>query len=226
MPDLTIIVPSRGRPANAIRLVEAFRDTCTADTSLYFVNDEDDPTLDDYRGVNGAIIPRQGTGMAGALNTAALGHARAPDAPFAVGFMGDDHLPRTKGWDEAYLNALDALDTGMVYGNDLLQGQTMPTQIAMTTDIVRALGWMSPPGLKHLFIDIVWLELGRRLDRITYLPDVVVEHLHPANGKAVEDDRYIEVNSQTMIRDDGATYQAWLAQVDVDVERVRAACGL
>jgi hypothetical protein len=59
--------------------------------------------------------------------------------------MGDDHRPRTKGWDQAYLDALRELGTGIVYGDDLLQGEKLPTQCAMTADIVRALGHMAPP---------------------------------------------------------------------------------
>ena len=43
MADLVVVVPSRGRPARARALVEAFEATCTADTELVFAVDEDDP---------------------------------------------------------------------------------------------------------------------------------------------------------------------------------------
>jgi hypothetical protein len=125
---------------------------------------------------------------------------------FAVGFMGDDHRPRTKGWDTAYLAALIQMRVGMVYGDDGWQHETLPTQIAMTTDIVKALGWMAPPALVHMYVDNWWLELGRAAGCIRYLPDVVVEHMHPVAGKAEWDEGHRRVNQQAMYHVDGATF--------------------
>ena len=129
---------------------------------------------------------------------------------YAVAFMGDDHRPRTKGWDTDYLDALDDLGTGMVYGDDLFQGEKLPTQIAMTVDIVRAVGWMAPPALRHLYVDSSWLALGKAADCIRYLPDVVVEHVHPAHPdgpKQAWDEGYKRVNSQAMYRRDGFNFE-------------------
>jgi len=117
--------------------------------------------------------------MVGALNAAFRAYNYEDKLGFAVGFMGDDHRPRTAGWDTEYLSVLRGFGTGFVYGNDLYQGETMPTQVAFTTDIARALSYMSPPELDHLCVDVVWRELGKRIDAIKYLPDVIVEHMHP-----------------------------------------------
>ncbi len=225
--ELIIIVPSRGRPRNALRLAEAFDETCKAATDLLFVLDEDDPELPAYLALEHRmsfeVVPRQGIGMAGALNRAAV---PAAEVHPRIGFMGDDHVPRTIGWDQQYIDALDELGTGFVYGDDLLQHEAMPTQVAMTSDIVRALGWMSPPGISHLYIDIAWLELGRRLGKIRYLPDVVVEHVHPAAGKAAVDHRYEEVNSPMIAEADGKAYYAWLETIDSDLAKITSRCGL
>jgi hypothetical protein len=45
MPDLVVIVPTRGRPEAAAALAEAFRETCAADTTLVLVEREDDERL-------------------------------------------------------------------------------------------------------------------------------------------------------------------------------------
>lgn len=213
MPDLVVIVPSRGRPEAAQELADNFAESCTADTSLVFAIDYDDPRLPGYRGVVQVARGRVGEvtfdsrNMVDALNRAAAA-VLSPDAvepPFAVGFLGDDHRPRTKGWDKLYLEALRELGTGMVYGDDLLQRQNLPTQIAMTSDIVRALGWMAPPDLVHLGVDNWWLELGRAAGCIRYLPDVVIEHMHPVAGKADWDDGHRRVNHPAMYQRDLAT---------------------
>ena len=57
---------------------------------------------------------------------------------------------------------------------------------------------MVPPGMIHLYFDNFWLDFGRAMGKITYLPDVIIEHMHPAVGKAVLDAGYQEVNAPEM----------------------------
>jgi hypothetical protein len=225
MTDLVVIVPSRGRPEAARALATAFADTCTADTQLVLALDADDTTLDQY-----PAGPTQFVGetksMVEALNGAAAAYADAlfgMTPPFALGFMGDDHRPRTRGWDTTYLDTLSAVGTGIVYGNDLLQGRNLPTQCAMTADIVRALGYMAPPALRHMYVDNFWLELGRAADCIRYLPDVIVEHRHPVAGKAEWDEGYRRVNDVAVYSQDEATFRDFLReQMPAAAEKVLA----
>lgn len=212
--DLTMIVPTRGRPDNLWQLWLAFRDTTTADTRLVAVVDDDDPYLPAYEHrVDWAagdprltllVGPRLRLG--GTLNAAAPVYA---EQSRAVGFLGDDHRPRTVGWDRRYLDALGELGTGIVYGNDLIQGEALPTQVAMTSDIVLVTGHMVPPGLVHLWCDNAWLALGQALGAIRYLPDVVVEHMHPIAGRAEWDQGYAEVNADAVFDADRATFEQW-----------------
>lgn len=229
MADLVVIVPSRGRPAAAKELAGACRATCTADTSLTFAVDVDDPDADRYVAVAelglASVIVGDHTSMVGALNRRAIGYAGLDDelAVFAVAFMGDDHRPRTMGWDSAYLQALRDLGTGIVFGNDLLQRGNLPTQCAMTSDIIRALGWMAPSDLTHLYVDNFWRDLGIQAGCLAYLPDVVVEHMHPIVGKAAWDEGHVRVNSQAMYSKDRAAYAAYRAErFDADVRKVQA----
>ena len=205
MTELTVIVPTRERPDAARELAAGFAQTCTADTLLLFSIDTTDPRRHEYlaatlAGPRVACITADNRTMVEALNTA----ASTVESTF-VGFMGDDHRPRTRGWDSAYIHALRELGTGIVYGDDLLQSERLPTQIAMTTDIVRTLGWMAPPDLVHLAVDNWWLELGRRAGCIRYLPGVVVEHVHPVAGKVEWDEGHRRVNAPEMYHRDLAT---------------------
>lgn len=208
MADLVIIVPSRGRPEAARELADAFAETCTADTRLVFSLDADDSTADDYP------EPRVVAGnksMVEALNRALNQYLLDGVLwPFAIGFMGDDHRPRTKGWDTAYLEALRELGTGIVYGDDLLQSQNLPTQCAMTADIVRALGYMAPSALHHMYVDNFWRELGKNAGCLRYLPEVVVEHLHPVAGKSEWDEGYRRVNDATVFARDEDAFRQYL----------------
>jgi len=209
MSRLIVLVPTRGRPENIVELLQAFKDT-NAEANLVIVCDEDDPKLEEYKatGANGLVYPREGKGMAKPLNKAANELAYCYDF-FA--FMGDDHRPRTQGWDIAIQEELSKLGTGLAYGNDLIQGAGLPTAVFMTADIVRTLGGMVPPNMIHLYLDNFWLELGRDLNAITYREDVIIEHLHPIAGKAQWDEQYREVNAQEVYSADAIAFKQYMA---------------
>jgi len=219
--DILFIVPSRGRPENVSALIAEW-DEVTMFANLLIAVDEDDPFLAEYQAVekkwSGSnrdwllpfrYAPRHEMRLSGTLNALAVEYA---SKYFAIGFMGDDHRPRTVGWDASLLSAMAMLGTGMAYGDDELQGRALPTAIAMTSDMIEAMGYMVPPGCIHLFFDNMWLWLGRELGRITYCEQVIIEHLHPIAGKSDVDDGYVENNSTTMYAHDEAAYKRWLAE--------------
>lgn len=225
MSDLLVIVPSRGRPHNIAELHVAWAETAHRDGRLLVAVDDDDPALPEYQrvcdliGVELEVGPR--LRLTGTLNKVAIEHAPRHKA---IAFMGDDHRPRTVGWDTQLMAELDRLGTGFVYGNDLLQGERMATAVAMTSDIVSALGYMAPPQMVHLCLDLVWVEWGKAIDRLAYLPDTVIEHMHPAVGKAVNDSGYDEANSPAQTAADHAAYEAYRLGplFEADVEKLRA----
>lgn len=234
MDSLAVVVPSRGRPHTVAELAQSFRDTCTERTWLLFAVDEDDPEHQAYTDAVAEQLVRHGRvtmasqpngTMVTALNHGAriLLDAHEHVRPDAIGFMGDDHRPRTEGWDRAYLTALQSLP-GIVYGNDLLQGASLPTQCAISAPIVRALGHMAPEVLTHLYVDNYWRDLGRATGCLSYLPEVVVEHLHPMAGKAAWDDGHRRVNRPSVYERDGYAYAAYWGEHQArDVLAVRQA---
>jgi hypothetical protein len=225
--DLLFIVPSRGRPHNIAALHDAWSETTTGVSALLVAADDDDQALPGYeqvcseRGIELTVGPR--LRMVPTLNKVAV--ERAP-RHYAVGFLGDDHRPRTLGFDAHYLAALRTLGTGWVYGNDLIAGERLPTQVAMTSDIVQALGAMVSAPVTHLYADNTWWDLGHALDRITYLPDVVVEHCHPLAGTAVDDNGYREVNAADAHEADRLVYADWYEHdMPGDVAKLQALLG-
>lgn len=225
--DLLFIVPSRGRPNNIAALHDAWSSTTTGVSGLLVAADADDPELPGYRDVCGergielTVGPR--IRMVPTLNKVAV--ERGPHH-YALGFLGDDHRFRTLGADAHYLAALRTLGTGWVYGNDLIAGERLPTQWAQTSDIVQALGTMIPASVTHMWADNTIWDLGHALDRITYLPDVIVEHCHPLAGTAAEDDGYREVNAPDAFEADRLIYADWYEhQMPADVAKLRALIG-
>lgn len=217
--SLVVLVPSRNRPGNIGRLRQAWADT-GATAELVVLVDDDDPELAGYRalGLDRLIVgPRRRIGPL--LNDWAPVFAQTHDV---VGFMGDDHCPRTAGWDARVLAA--STPWTVVYGDDLLQGARLPTAVFMGSAVVRTLGWMNVPGCQHLYLDNGWKSIGEALGTLTYLPEVVIEHLHYLKGKAAQDALYREVNSHAMYEADSRAFRLWAeGPARADLARVREA---
>jgi hypothetical protein len=217
-----MVVPSRGRPHAIEPLFEDWRSN-TDRADLLIAVDRDDPELFEYARVCSrndiwvTVGPR--LGMAGTLNRVAVDLS---GEECAIGFMGDDHRTRTPGWDVMFLKVLERPGPQIVYGNDLLQGEKMCTAVVMTSDIIRTLGYMSPPVLRHLCLDLTWMAWGKGLNRLTYFDDVIIEHLHPIAGKAALDAGYVRVNSPQTTAADHAAFYAYLESgLEDDLEKLR-----
>ena len=211
MNRLALIVPTRGRPDNIVELLKSLEETNSSETDLYLVLDNDDPKRFEYTDIDSdcsiLIFPREGKGMARPLNKAASLLKREYDF-FA--FMGDDHRPRTKDWDKHFIDAMLYLENGLVYGNDLHQGEGLPTAVGMTGDIVRVLDGMVPPGFIHLYLDNFWLAFGKDIGSIQYLPETIIEHCHPVWGTAPTDAGYQEVNAPEIYSADKIAFDNYI----------------
>src|SRR6185437_8449865 len=118
--DLLVITPSRGRPENVKRLLETVRATRQAVTHVAVAVDDDDPELEayqavmDWHGSDGDWLthsPRMGL----VAWTNAVAVPQAADYKYLAS-LGDDHVPRTKGWDAALIRAIEDMGgTGIAY---------------------------------------------------------------------------------------------------------------
>ena len=210
MTSLAVIVPSRGRPQNIKDLIYAMNQTKTT-ADLWVVCDDDDPELAGYQALgieNLLIFDRTQKGMARPLNLAVRSILQSHKySHFA--FLGDDHRPRTMYWDLDFTNVLDQ-GLGMVYGNDLFQGENLPTAIGMHGTIVRELNGMVPEGLFHLYLDNFWKQIGLDIGALTYLPETIIEHMHPLAGKAQVDQGYVDVNAPEIYDADKIVFDAYI----------------
>jgi hypothetical protein len=209
---MLMLCPSRGRPAAVAELLTAWRAT-TREASLVVAVDDDDPELAGYQALDwdaGAVLrtgPPQRLGPL--LNTLAPFYA-AHGEDF-IGFLGDDHRPRTQGWDKELAGEL-AGGPGVAYGNDLFQGGKLPTACVISGDVISVLRYMVPPGCTHLYLDNFWTQLGADLGRLRYRDDVIIEHMHPHAGKGTWDEGYARVNNVAMYQADGMAYTTFLTQ--------------
>jgi hypothetical protein len=230
--DLIVVIPSRGRPGQAMALVDAIGRTAQANTFCVVAVDSDDPAAREYelacRGRGNAVVALdpEPAGHVGAINFGASVALDLSPSVKALAKLDDDHMPKQLGWDKLLLEQLGILGGGIVYGDDLLQGSRLPTAPVISARLVEALGWMALPALRHMYCDNVWLELGNAAGCLKYVPWVQIEHRHFLNGKAQVDETYALSNNDERYAVDGAAFQAWMADsLAADVAKVRAVLG-
>ena len=208
---MIVLVPTRGRPQNAIDLLEQHK-LHSKVSDIIFIVDDNDPQAGEYFEALGHFymwkVPNESRGMAKPLNYVASALAKENKYEFFC-FLGDDHRPRTDAWDERLIQA-GKTPPAIVYGNDLLQGDRLPTMVVMSAEIVTALDGMVPPGMRHLYLDNFWKKLGEDLGSLKYVHDVIVEHMHPLAGKSQWDEGYREVNSQVIYHEDAIAFDAYI----------------
>lgn len=207
-------------------------------TELILVVDDDDPSLSEYLALptqfmqhsSGplwppdairvmVLTPEETGNLTAATNTAA---ARVWGDDCIIGHVGDDHRFRTTGWDTRITEILRS--PGVAAPNDGVHQGAIPTVCFMSSVIPRTLGWFALPSCNHLYIDNAWRTIGEGVSAYRYMPDVLIEHMHPAVGKAKWDEGYKVNNSAEMYSRDGAAFKEWqISTSREDIARVAQA---
>jgi len=209
------LCPSRSRPHNLQRLIDAYEKT-HATVRIVLRLDDNDPRLDEYFKlmVPDSWVVHVGpqVKMGGAMRET---YTEFPDEPF-YSYIGDDSIPRTVYWDKEL--AKTAGDWLIAYPNDLLKGESQATHPVIGGELLRAVGYWTLPCLTHLYTDTVWDYLGKQLGLLRYRADVVIEHCHWSVGKAPRDEVYIrEFKGKNYHIEDAACFNHWKQNLDVNM---------
>lgn len=218
---MLVLVPSRERPHNVERLAAAASHTMSGAGELLFIFDDDDPRLDDsisaasMHGFRYEVQERLIT--VPKINRAASRHLDER----IIMFVGDDHVPLTMDWDKSITGAIDDLGgTGYAYPWALGRAD-VPEVCAISSNIVRALGWFGLPAISHYYVDNVWADIGNGARCITFLSDVILEHMHFARGRGPRD--HISLLAIEHTAADHQAYMTWRdRQMAADVNTVRS----
>jgi len=216
-----MLLPSRSRSEKIEHCIDAWRAT-KEQSDLLVLLDDDDPELDRYQRHSDVLYhvgPR--IRMCPTVNQAVKDY---PNYKY-YGFIGDDHLFRTDGWDKKFISIIENKGNGwgIAYGDDLLQGEGLATHCVMSKNIIDSIGYMAIPGLVHLYMDNFWMTLGTSIARLFYEPSVIVEHMHFTAGKSAADALYVEVNSHDMYVSDELTFNNWKENdLESDVSKIKS----
>lgn len=199
------VLPTRNRADNCDRFIQAWR-TTGATTPVYVRLDECDPDLDRVRSLPWpaefeiVIGPRSRIGPS--LQEA---FHRYPDRPW-YGFLADDVVPRTAGWDQRLVSA--AVPDRISCANELWEKDIRICHPCIGGDLVRFVGFLALPVVQHWGTDTVWERLHHDFGMNNKQRDVIVEHAHYKFEQASLDQTYQE--SQEFRQADKAAFRDWM----------------
>lgn len=195
------------------RLVDSIQRHSEEQPAIYLVVDEAETpaylaAIEPYAHVS-IFFVKNGSTYPEKLNTAA--DTLAPHFRY-MALLNDDHEVMTPDWDRLFKGALGDDPFGVAYGPDgVWEDGQVPTAPFITTSMHRALGWVALPGLQHILVDNVWMDLAKRLDTLHFLPEVRIQHHHLDNGEAAMDATYAETqNNEARNQADRERWWEWM----------------
>lgn len=187
---LSILLPSRGRPELCKKAVDSIRETAEEEIEILLYIDEDDPRKEEYMW---KPCERESVRMAIGPNIRCA-KSLLKLAEFSTGdfitYSSDDYFYVTKGWDKTLKRCMPKDGIGVVYPADHKQaGKTKTMTPFISRKRYDAVG-LYPDRFIHFCADTWILDIAKQLDRLFFVPEVIIEHHHPKHGYAMKDDTY------------------------------------
>jgi hypothetical protein len=199
--EISVLLPTRGRPARAERMLRSLTETAADPSAIEIVllADRDDSPSHaiDTRGLRTIRLIRRRS-MMGVITDVCY---RASTGRHIM-LANDDIVFCTPGWDEAVLDAMAFHEDGiaLVWGNDDHTGG--PTHPFLPRALCELMGGVCPTAYDRLFIDVHLYSIFRKLkslghDRMRFLSDVMIEHVQAAAGKESSDATYVKSHARS-----------------------------
>lgn len=224
MKPIGIILPFRdggtGRTEQLVEAVSSWKAQTEDLSELYIITDEDEQInhpvfVESYSGVHWLSVPA-GLTLMEKLNYHALDIADQHDY---IQFLAHDIVLKTP-WESRFIDFLEDVEIGMVYGNDLVHNGRLATHPCIKSSMIKAVGFYGCPAVEHNFFDNYWMAVAQSFGMCMYLPDVVMEHNHPIVGKAEKDK--ISESIYSMLESDQEKYVEYMnTNFQTDLQMLR-----
>lgn len=214
---ISILVPTRLRPRNVKRLINSALITSKDPSKLeflFYVDDDDNSFPKKLRSSQIKIFKGPRTWLSSTYNYLLLQATGE-----IIMYCGDDIVFRTKCWDEAIRAEFDKVNDKLflVYTNDgVNQSQDMARHGFVHRQWFITIGWAFP-ALRMMPIDLWMTDLAKKVNRIKYLDDIVIEHVHFRQGKKAKIDlTYQEANERARSWNSLITYSSLKYDLRID----------
>lgn len=222
---IAILVPARERVEGLKRLIDSWKETNTGKSKLLFCFQDTDPTLEEHiklaneLGEDNYII-RGNIGCVAKVNEL-YKHFKGFRAYL---FGANDIAYKTKDFDRTFIEQLDFFknkhghDMHIMYGDDTIQHEKMPTHPLITSELLEIMGSFFPDGyMRHLYCDNAIMEIGIGANVLIYIPSIIMEHFHFIAKKSKLDRLYLESNCEEMYRRDKIEFTKWFKEKGRDL---------
>jgi len=194
---ISVLCPSRSRPALALRMAHSALDTAKGPVEVLIGLDCDDPQRQDYYKM---IDQSSGIPLFTFTPRVSVGHIWNELAKDAISNVEDeseseqqDHLFLmanddivflTMGWDEAFASAARQYPDRIfvMWAEDGINGANHAAFPCVSRKWIDTVGYFSPTDFKFFRHDTWIYDLGHRLGRLHFIPDVNIQHLHWSAG--------------------------------------------
>lgn len=107
--------------------------------------------------------------------------------------LGDDCLMRTQDWDSIIEDEFNKIDDKilLVYGCDGIHNEGFAPHYALHRKWVEIIGYMTPKYFTVDWADTWVFEIAKKIDRVKFLPNLFLEHMHWTQGKMEVDETVI-----------------------------------
>lgn len=193
-------LPSRGRPQKLLEVLRLYINKATDPSKMFFMItlDSDDPTahsplIDSLIALHPNV--RVHVGISGTKIKAV--NRDMDVAPFfdILLLASDDMIPIVDGYDEIIRSNMHKYypsTDGVLWFNDGFQGNGLNTLPIMGRKYYQRFGYIYNPIYQTLWCDKEFTDVSIFLRRQTYFPEVIIEHRHFVNGKALIDETYLK----------------------------------
>lgn len=186
---ISILLPSRGRPENIVRLHNSVSLTAVGPWEMIVRLDEDDPSCGDYLDyIESRLLPHVRFLVGERVVLSEMWNHCWRQAYGDI-FMhaGDDIVFSTRGWDGIVRAAFPPDGIAFVHGDDLGgKGSWFGTHGFLRREWVDAVGIFAPPCFSSDFTDTWFNEVANLIGRRVFVP-IVTEHHHFSLGKGTLD---------------------------------------
>lgn len=190
------LMASHGRPDQAMRVARQMRDH-GAEADIVIGLNDDDQMVEAYMQAweNNPVPNLQVMQIPDATCSADVYRyiyeiAERQKAEW-LGITADDVWPETDNFEQELVKTLSEPYIEIVSANDNWQApKRMHGAVVFDGGFLRDLGFLAPPGFKHMYVDDVWETVGRDLKNWKVRMDVVTDHRHPGKNAAEYDEHY------------------------------------
>lgn len=196
------LLPSRRRPKNLMRFCHALKKTGTSTPGVILLEISD--YADRYTEYDEVELPEgwrfialEGDSQGDKIRQFFAKETWEWESGDWFGLIGDDQVVITEQWDLKLIEGLKgwnlvSCDDGGWQSKE--RGGRIAGTMLWSGDLARAVGYLFPPNLHHVYLDDIWEELGRetgcwKFERDARL-DVLIEHHHYTRGMSEKDDTY------------------------------------